>query len=386
MSDVTRFALVAVLSELLAGCPPGTGPTGTCAADAVARTGTVSSASLVGGPTCPDFGCGANSPTLADGVAFDELDAAGTPDRHGIQIAGAVHGGVPVELRVDRHALSAVATDGTGTVFSHAGLVGTIVKLEKDGRSYDLKIDGIDENSLRFWAGDTAEIVPFYRIVVRAPGEQDFKNPVCRQNIAAQDKVWTPVEHSAIAFAGDRYDPVLKRVADEDRGKTWFNLACAGSATAKLHLMRHTNAGAWTAATWSQGTDVRASDAPFHTDPLQRQAMLKMFAADYCGTGDGFTVDGQPLLYDDSRHWFAPRSIGVAAVSVAADGSLAPAGSTMEALWTENGALCVTRPRRVDRTAVPCLGATSPLPQCTPDLMRGWDTRVHVISANPACP
>jgi hypothetical protein len=379
MSTVTRFALVAVLSELLAGCPPGaTGPTGTC-------TGTVSSA-LVGGPTCPDWGCGANSPTIADGVAFDELDAAGAPDRHGIQIVSAVNAGMPVELHVDRHTLSAVATDGSKKVFSHGALVGTIVKLQKAGAVYDLRIDGIDENSLRFWAGDTTEIVPFYRILVRAPGEQDFKNPVCRQNIAAQEKVWGPVEHSAVAFTGDRYDPVLKVVGDEDRGKTWFNLACAGSATAKLHLMRHTNAGAWTASTWSPELDVRSNSAPFHTDPLQRQAMLKMFAADYCGTGDAFTVDGQPLLYDDSRHWFAPASIGVSAVHVAADGTLAPSGSTMEALWTDHGAVCVSRPRRADPRTVPCLGGAAGRPMCTPDLMRSWDTRFHVISVNPACP
>ena len=47
MSDVTRVALVAVLSELLAGCPPGgTGPIGTCATDAAARTGTMQAGAL----------------------------------------------------------------------------------------------------------------------------------------------------------------------------------------------------------------------------------------------------------------------------------------------------------------------------------------------------
>src|SRR5262249_14182323 len=127
--------------------------------------------------------------------------------------------------------------------------------------------------------------------------------------------------------------------------------------------------------------DVRANGAPFHTDPLQRQAMVKMFAADYCNTGEAFTVDGHPLLYDDSKHWFAPGSIGVPAVSVAPDGTLSPPGSTMEALWTDHGALCVSQPRLVDRSAVPCLGGAG-LPMCTPDLIYNWDMRVHVISAN----
>ncbi|HEX3766375.1 MAG TPA: ADYC domain-containing protein [Kofleriaceae bacterium] len=381
MSDVRSFAWIVVACELLAGCLPG--EAGSSGAGAPDEVGTGEATSAFSGPTCPDFGCGANSPTLVDGVAFDELDAAGAPDHDGIQIVAAVQSGVPVMLHVDRHTMTAVATDGSGIVFAHGGLVGTVVTLKKAGQTYGLKIAGVDENSLRFWAGSLDEVVPFYRILVSPPGTQEFKDPVCRKNVAATEKVWAPVEHSALAFAGDRYEPVSKRVANENRGTTWFNLACAGSATAKLHLMRHTNAGAWTPSTWHPGSDVRAPGAPFHTDVAQRQAMLKMFAADYCGTGQPFTVDGQPLLYDDSKHWFAPGSIGVLALSVAADGSLSPSGAKMEALWTDQGALCVNQPRLVARTDVPCLTSATPLPVCKPDLMAVWDTQVHVISVNP---
>jgi len=377
MSDVRSFGWIAVWSGLVAGClPEGAGPSGAGTPDeAEAPVPFV-------GTHCPDWGCGANSPTLVDGVAFDELDAAGAPDRDGIQIVSAFQGSVPVMLHVDRHTLSATATDGSGKGFTHGALVGTIVTLKKAGVVYGIRIDSVDENSLKFWAGDTSEVVPFYRILVRAPGEQEFKNPVCRANVASTEKIWVGVEHSAIAFAGDRYEPAQKLVADENRAKTWFNLACAGSATAKLHLMRHTNAGAWTAATWQPGSDVRAPSAPFHTDVLQRQAMLKMFAADYCGTGQPFTVDGQPLLYEDSRHWFAPWTIGVDALSVAADGTVSPPGSTMEALWTDQRALCVSWPRLVDRNTVPCL-VSGEVPPCTPDLTASWDSLVHVISVNP---
>src|SRR5262249_22024159 len=180
------------------------------------------------------------------------------------------------------------------------------------------------------------------------------------------EKIWQPVEHSADPIGGPRNEPPSKTVKDAEPATTWFNLACAGTLTAKMHLMRHTNAGAWTAASWTPGHEVTDPAAPFHTDVPQRRAMVKMFAADYCGTGDAFTVDGQPLMYDDSKHWFAPGSSGVAAMHVAADGTLSPSGSTMEALWTDHGALCVSRPRHVDRTAVPCLGGSSPLPLCTP--------------------
>ena len=64
MSIVTRFAVVAGLSELLAGSLSGaTGPSETSGPDAVAGTGTVSSALGVGEPGCPEWGCGMNSPT-----------------------------------------------------------------------------------------------------------------------------------------------------------------------------------------------------------------------------------------------------------------------------------------------------------------------------------
>lgn len=377
MSDVTKLATLAVLTELVAGCPPGgTGASATCTVDAAPRTATSTSALIGGDSTCPDFGCGANSPTIADGVAFDELEPNGVPDRHGIRIIAGTQGGRPVRLRVDRHSISAFATDGSGVVFTRGGVVGTVITLQKEAMVYDLRIDGIDENSLRFWAGDTTEIVPFYRILVRVPPEQSFKTPVCRQNIARTEPWWTPVEHSAIAFAGDRYDPVHKLVSDTPPGTLWFNLACAGSATAKLHLTRHTNAGAWTASTWRPGLDIAHPGAPFHTPVAARQAMLKMYAADYCGNGKAYTVDGQPLLYDVTNPLYRPPG-GVPQLVVTGGGTLSPPTATLEAVWGDHGALCLERPRRPDLWD----GACSPPPCGGPAGVIGWQTRAHALSA-----
>ncbi|HMG53451.1 MAG TPA: hypothetical protein VK601_08210, partial [Kofleriaceae bacterium] len=102
MSALTRSALLAVLLEPLLGCPLGGsgGPTGTCPADATAHsTGTAVSA-LIGDPGCPEWGCGMNSATLADGIVFDELNTNGEPDRHGIRIVKAMIGSVPVKLQI----------------------------------------------------------------------------------------------------------------------------------------------------------------------------------------------------------------------------------------------------------------------------------------------
>lgn len=376
MPDATRLALLVLLLEPLAGCLSGelSSPTATSSVDEGASgTGTATSA-IGGGPGCPEWGCGMNSPTLVDGVAFDELDPNGAQDRDGIRILGATLLGKPVKIHVDRHSLTAIALDGSGRVFTHGDLVGLIVNLQKAGQSYDLKVDGVDENSLRFWAGDRDEIVPFYRILVRPPAQDEFKNPVCRQDIAKQEPWWGPVEHSALAFAGDRYDPIQKTVADTQPGTEWFNLACAGTATAKIHLMRHTNAGAWTAGTWSPGTDIRSPAAPFHTARADRQAMIKMFSADYCGSGFPFTVDGQPLLYDATAPAYTPPSPVPPLVT---GGVLSPASAVVEALWGPKGAMCLDVPRRPDlwdgRCSIPACGG--------PAGVVDWQTRAPVISA-----
>jgi hypothetical protein len=188
---------------------------------------------------------------------------------------------------------------------------------------------------------------------------------------------WGSTDHYAIAFAGDHYDALHKTVEDTALGTTLFNLACAGTAPAKMHLMRHTNAGA----------DVMDALGVLHrgvypTIPQQRQAMLKMFTADYCGTGHAFTVDGQPLRYGDAKHWYPETPTpGVLA---------SPAIRSIEAEWTPDGVACLDMPRLfpiVDLHKVHCECPDKPLPPCRgPAGVVGWEARFHVISANPAPP
>jgi hypothetical protein len=146
-----------------------------------------------------------------------------------------------------------------------------------------------------------------------------------------------------------------------------------------MHLMRHTKAGA--AAADGHLVD---GHAPYYTTLAQRQAMLKMFAADYCGTGRAFTVDGQPLQYRDSTHWYPGASTPSLPDSWAARG--------VEALWSERGAVCLDTPRRVTREEVEA--ACPGIPTCGGpagvvhwDEAGSWDAMagVHVISANPPC-
>src|SRR5262249_51460803 len=130
------------------------------------------------------------------------------------------------------------------------------------------------------------------------------------------------VQHSALVFQWDRYDAVHKTVTETAPDDPWFNLACAATAPAKMHLMRHTRAGSY----------LETGELAYDTSTLKRQAMLKMFTADYCGAGQSFTADGTPLVYRDANHWFPAYSY-----------------AEQEALWSPDGAICLDNPRRFSR-------------------------------------
>ena len=110
----------------------------------------------------------------------------------------------------------------------------------------------------------------------------------------------------------------------------WITLACAGSAAAKTALLGYGPHGDF--------------DGEGHSATVaQRQATLKMITADYCGTGQSYTVDGTPLAWENAGGTVTPmHEIGES-----------------EAVWTSSGALCLDTPRVVDRDDVSCS-----LPSC----------------------
>lgn len=188
-------------------------------------------------------------------------------------------------------------------------------------------------NVVRYWLGD-ADVVQTYELMYRqlpAVTEQ----PVCANPPDSLDPTsgggapatWlAPFE--AILFTGDRYDGVTKEVwaTGGDRTRGWFNIGCAGSALAKLHLNRHTTAGA---------------KGPYTASPDARQSLLNAFTANLCGTGAAFTEPGTPLRWQDAAGWkpdFAPTS-------------------TPEAVWGPAGAVCLEDAYRLpwfDPSAVWC--------------------------------
>jgi hypothetical protein len=266
---------------------------------------------------------------VATSRSFHELNLHGIANAAGFAVTGVRKGTIPYDLRVSGSTVTAHPRAG-GARLAGAALVGLVIDLRDNaGGRYALRFAAAGTTA--YWAG-SPDIIATYSLTYTSAA-QPVPKPLC-----------TAAVNEAILFAGDRYDAALKTVTAtgaETRG--WVNVACAETALAKLFLVRHTEAS----------QEVRTKRA-------ERQAMLKMFTADVCGDGTSFTVHGQPLFWADAkgitRFPDTPRSL--------------------EAVWNENGAVCMEQPRRpelADAITAHC----GPLPRCTPQ------SHGHVVSANP---
>lgn len=251
----------------------------------------------------------------------------------GFAVIGVRMGGVPYRLEPAGAAVVARPLAAGSAQLEGASLVNLEIDLrDTNDRRYTLRIAGTDTTP--FWA-DPQERVRTY-VLTYAPLNASTSRPLCTTGV-----------NEAILFGGDRYDSARKEVIATGAAATgWINIACAGTALAKLYLTRHTDASQAIATT-----------------PAERQAMLKMFTADMCGDGTSFTVHGQPLLWADAkgitRFASAPRSI--------------------EAIWNSGGAVCIDTPRRPELAST--IRTRCQRPSCGGVTTPGG--RGHVISANP---
>jgi hypothetical protein len=292
---------------------------------------------------CPIFSCGANAATMGD-IVFGELNASGAPNDQGVRFDGTGDlRGRRVQLVVQHDELKAVALDDPSAVFMDIGLEGLTFKLNHEDQVFEVTLEEA-HRKLVFWVGPM-DGVPSYVFSVKAltgPDRQVY--PLCPVTFPVGEG-WTDSERHALIFKGDHYEARTKKVNPTAPDDPRFNLACAGSAPAKLHLLRHTEAGAYSAGV-----------PMFPTSREQRQAMLKMLTADYCGTGRSFTVDGQPLFYRDEmgRYPWVFTTLG---------------WFPTEAYWGTDGPLCLNKPRIFEREQVmeECrsLGITREIPKCT---------------------
>jgi hypothetical protein len=296
---------------------------------------------------CQPWGCGGNSADLGDGIIFHELDPNGAPNSGGVRIEQVLApDGRVATVRVVRDHLHVLA--GT-TLFEGANLVGTKIMLARTVGTlttrFELLVEQVPDanGEFQFWVGDP-DPVPSYIFMYRKKGENTYAH-ICKGIGLEGDPMWGTGDavRRALVFQGDRYDVRSKVITSPSSG-AWFNLACAGTATAKLHLLRHTQAGSEVASLTDRTTYV--------TTVPQRQALLRMFVADYCGDGIVHTQDGTPLRFMETRGYPGPTS------PYALD--LTSPTQEIEAVWTQNGATCLKVPRLEPWSEIECVRPTCP--------------------------
>jgi hypothetical protein len=283
---------------------------------------------------CPELGCGLNGAWLGRNVPFRELDL-GKP--HEPSTRQPNERGLKIEAFEDRDGnaleIDVVGDELIGRIGQDEArgdrLVQSVIRLvtsKEPVERYALTIERVIPTS--FWT-DAADELLLYEITFAKEGSTK-RESVCKPLTDLDPTTAAPerIDGKVIVFRGDRYKDRGYAVSDEP-ATTWVNLACAGTAIAKLHLLRHTAASRRPAAT---SADRRT------TTLAQRQAILRMLTADYCGVGHPFTVEGHPLSYRFHQAWGPLHDAGFDVRT-----------ASIDALWKDTGAVCVGTPRLSDR-------------------------------------
>lgn len=328
-----------------------------------------------GGP-CPQYACGANSPVL-ETHGFHDLSlvsaapmpaTATTPNDAGFAIAASDHraqivsrAGASYDLRVEDGRIIGRCRTGGCAPLRGGDLLGATIALARGDARYAIAIANVRPLDY-FLGGGQTEAYTLQWMAAGRPAENLCDGP------AGAPRASTSLGgDEAVVFEGDRIDARRRTMSnDAETDDDWFNIGCADSALAKLRLTRNT-----------VHSQLRTAEAPSRQARYweQRQATLKMYSADYCGTGAAFTVPGQRLVWkgDLMAEFFAPPS-------------------ELEARWNENGASCLYRPRMLSPTS--SIGAAAfpdveraiaracAVPTCTNLDVRDFDGQDRV-SSNP---
>jgi hypothetical protein len=285
---------------------------------------------------CPTLGggCGLNGGWLGQNIAFHELDAdtkntvevdrpGGTLRIVSFQRPRTDAPDAPLIsgiVRVDRDQLKAVTKNYTYTGNELEGWYMTVEYARgahANPETYYLKITKVHKT--KYWTTLQKGLVPLYRF----EWTRDLRKrsaPVCGPTIVDSDD---QVQGTAVIFGGDHYDTNTFKITPSagTQYSTRFNVACVGTALAKLHLHRHTEAA------------IRPAGSSPSVD--DHQAVLRMLTADYCGNGESKSVNGRQLEYTYKEPKWQPNAPG-----------FAPGPEDLlDGVWGANGAICVEHPR-----------------------------------------
>lgn len=290
---------------------------------------------------CPTLGgCGVNGAWLGSGVQFRTLHlTAGTPNEQGLQIKEFRRWDPVLRkyeiLRIDVQGQELLGYRPLGGILTGTDLIGAELLIEHvtplgevDG-NYTLRIEPTPPSPEparapdyhRFWAtcagGHCPEAPRLYTFSVTSSDGCEIR--LCKPGLA--DDYAGGLKGTAVIFRGDLYhDNYTAELEQPDRyDSDLFNIACIGTSISKLHMLRHTTA---------------AENPDHHVTAEHRTAMLKLLAADYCGTGYPMTEDGLPLklAFNDPAYPLTDASGYIFSQ---------PDRETIDAAWTAQGASCI---------------------------------------------
>ena len=284
------------------------------------------------GGSCPVWQCGYNAAEV-NGRAIHELNLDGEANGEGMRIVGfiapaGIVGDYKLEVEDDE-----LVAKGVGPDLRGAALLGaTILVQSQDLLGLPVPISILKYEEIPAWAAGAAPVATYALVY------PDVNAVLGQRNVCTGD-LTDALTSAATVLGGETYDLTTKTVQPAAR---WLTIACAGSAAAKLRLLNY-----------GPQSDFDGEGHP--ASVAQRQATLKMITADYCGTGHSYTKNHTPLAWENADGTVEASSLG-----------------SLEAVWTEKGALCL------DTTRLRNVQVACKLPRCTKvSLDDGeWQTRV----------
>jgi hypothetical protein len=301
------------------------------------------SSSALAADDCPTTICGLNGAWLGRGVRFRTLHLDGTPNAQGLTIkefrkdrramtlhvdGDDVSGVRPRMLRSGSERLVGRDLEGSELILEHKHMAlhkHEGLAINPVTTTYTLKFLKYLEEDFKAQTATRAEPkVPLYKFEVTTG--DGCKVELCKPGLS--DGHADGITGTAVIFRGDLYNEETYEVSavppSPSGSGAIVNVACVDTAIAKLHMLRHTSA-----------SQISSAAAQLQPTVPQRQALLRLLTADYCGIGHPFTEDGLPigLAFNSALYPVTDTSSDRTAVS------------SIDARWSESGATCIGSPR-----------------------------------------
>jgi hypothetical protein len=336
-------------------------------------------------PGCTD--CGKNGHVMM-GSGIGHLNLDGLANDWGVKVVEFWHPshlGTDLRMEVELDRLYGV-DDATNLVeLQGQQLVGAAIEIQLDPDTfYEVRILAVHRNWL-YWT-NPLQWIESYELHYDGPYPAPYthptttldQTPLCPQ---IADTWLGASKMDAAMFEGEIFHQEDLSIEDTLPGPGgWFTVACAHSAALKQLFTRRVK-----------------QSRPFASgivDLAQRKAMKVAWTADYCGAGTTYTTTGVPLFVRDA----------LGTIPTTHDASwttLEAISMRYEAVWNENGAVCIhdwrrrqyddENPEVHDEESIvaaqeQCERLDHDLPKCTdliPSFPKGWQEHGKVLTAFP---